>query len=72
MLIKQIQRMKNIKLSYTILNKDKTIMKHKDYVKQVNKEKELYHHNRFHKDKKDNLCLYCEIFPNNIKGEPNQ
>ena len=41
-------------------------MKHKDYVKQINKEKELNKHNRYHQNVKNEFCLFCEIFPNNI------
>ena len=41
-------------------------MKHKEYVRQVNKEKELNKHNKFHLEKKNDFCLFCEIFPKHI------
>ena len=41
-------------------------MNHKQYVKQVNKEKQLNKHNLFHQKKKNEFCLFCEIFPQHI------
>ena len=38
-------------------------MKHKIYVQQVNKDKQLNKHNLFHKERINEFCLFCEIFP---------
>ena len=41
-------------------------MKHKKYVEQIRKEKALHYHNKNHRDKVDQDCRYCNIFPKAI------